>query len=458
MSKTTELKKLEINSFKRINPDAPVIIDFGNDNNVVTFSGNQGVGKTTMIEAIMFLMGETLDIAKENLPNTSTGKIDMDLEFEHNSKKFKVSVTKSQFKLAKLWVDGEDEKWVEETSPKEVLKKIFNKALVPASIRYENGTKQVEWVTKLFPLPKEADEAIKSASLKIKQLVEERPRIGKQRDAEKAVLNSNPLWAEYQQKGEELEKEIKKLEKASDKFDVAEVTSKYNQYKSAESTLAELKSKLQNEESDLAELNRQISDLQVKAGLKESSISETKERIVKGEDFIAKNKKSLTDYEKAMEAQKEASSVAIRIDTFKNMLSVKSKYDEFETAYVNIDSKIVDLKKVIQEVKNEYLPTIEDVEVVTDEFDEDKKLGIYYNDKPLQLASESEYTTALIKILKASGSRFVFLENITSFGSGTIEFLNELAKDLNEQGGYIFCSQMDRTSEEIHITLDKKLE
>ena len=53
----------------------------------------------------------------------------------------------------------------------------------------------------------------------------------------------------------------------------------------------------------------------------------------------------------------------------------------------------------------------------------------------------------MIKIIRASGSRFIFIDDLATYGSETVGYINELASSIKDEGGVIFCSEMERGTE-----------
>jgi len=115
---------------------------------------------------------------------------------------------------------------------------------------------------------------------------------------------------------------------------------------------------------------------------------------------------------------------AIRIQNFESLKANFAEWNKFESDYATIDSQIKEVVKTIKEIKAEYIPKIEGVEIVTDVEMEDGEIvgndvGIYFNDVNLRTLS----------------------------GSETVSYINELAKSIKDEGGVIFCSEMDRGTE-----------
>src|SRR5580765_3919755 len=101
-----KLKKLEVNSFSGINPNSPVVIDFS-DTKWVKASGDMGVGKTSLLNALLVACGNLSHTGKEgkNFINNETEKIDINFDFVGNDRcNYSVRCTKSSFTLT---YDGE---------------------------------------------------------------------------------------------------------------------------------------------------------------------------------------------------------------------------------------------------------------------------------------------------------------------------------------------------------------
>jgi|688.fasta_scaffold00239_90 hypothetical protein len=451
----TTLKNITINSFKGISENSPVIIDFNGEDNIVKFDGDQGTGKSSSLEAILWLMGYSFDV---NIKELFNGKnpIDEEMLFEHNEVKYK-AIAKGDKIIVKSCRESDGttaDKYVNESSPKDLLNRIFKKCIVRQDFRYDKSEKQVEWVSELFPMPKEEKQTIIVLTKKIEELKKDtRPSIGKLVSQYKTLTESNPLYKEYQERGEALEKEVTTLKKKDDKNDVSKIATEYTKFQQAKTALDLLKNtdklKLQNEISDI---EKQINELQIKLYIKNDELFSVEERLVKGEEFIEKNKSIEKKYADAMTLASSANENAIKIKNFEDLKNNLEAWNEQEYRYANIDSQIKEMVKAIREVKAEYIPKIEGLEIVTDAEYEDGELvgndvGIYLNNVNLRTLSGSEYIMTMIKIIRKSGSRFIFIDDLATYGSDTISYINELANSIKNEGGIIFCSEMERGTE-----------
>jgi|GEM_PF-2550513 DNA repair ATPase RecN len=451
----TTLKNITINSFKGISENSPVIIDFNGEDNIIKFDGDQGKGKSSTLDGILWLMGASFDV---NIKELFNGKnpIEEEMVFEHNEVKYKV-IAKGDKIVVKSCRESDgttSDKYVNEASPKDLLNRIFKKCIVRQDFRYDKPEKQVEWVSELFPMPKDEKQVIIELTKKIEVLKKEtRPSIGRMVTQFKTLTESNPLYLEYKERGELLEKEILMLKKKDDKNDIEKITKEYNKFVQASSTLSSLKEiekpKIENEISDI---EKQIKELESRLGLKKEELILIDDRINKGEEFIEKNKSIEKKYSDSMALVTSANENAIRIQNFESLKANFAEWNKFESDYATIDSQIKEVVKTIKEIKAEYIPKIEGVEIVTDVEMEDGEIvgndvGIYFNDVNLRTLSGSEYIITMIKIIRKSGSRFIFIDDLATYGSETVSYINELAKSIKDEGGVIFCSEMDRGTE-----------
>lgn len=450
--KSTELKKITIRSFKGIDPSNPVVIDFsGSDKNIVRFTGDQGRGKTSAIEAVRWLMGAAFGVSISELFHNGE-PIDEDMEFTHAGKEYKAIATGDKLVVKSLREGDKKDTWVNEASPKGLLQAIFKQCFVDEKLRNKKPQEQVEWVAELFPIPKDDKEVIVQCEKLIENLkTNVRPAISKEVAKYKTMVEMNPLNAEYIEKGEALEKEIKKLDKAQEKLDVKDVSERFQKYQSAEAGLKTLQESYDRQANDLKELERQLAELNKKIQEKTTEISNTRNRVVDGEKYIADNKKVVTEYDKAMKLQAESADITLRISNFEALKENMEKYNAESDKYTDVDSRIKEIISDIKGVKAKYIPEIEGVEIVTVQEMEDgeitKEVGIYYNGVNLRTLSGSEYIATLIKIIRASGSRFVMIDDLATYGSDTIAYVNQLAKDIEADGGVVFASEMERGGE-----------
>jgi hypothetical protein len=147
-----ELKKFTVNSFMGIDKSKPVILDFTRFRKAKTITileGNQGVGKSSTINAFLYALGLELDFKKENIINLSDGTVSVDFEFNHGDERYIVHATKSKFEV-KMYNEKVN-LWLGVGEPKEFLKKIFGVvATDPTAIKNMTGKKQIEWLRKTF--------------------------------------------------------------------------------------------------------------------------------------------------------------------------------------------------------------------------------------------------------------------------------------------------------------------
>jgi len=449
----TLLKNINIQSFKGIDESSPVIIDFNEAKNIVYIKGDEGKRKTSTLEAIMWLMGAAFDVKIAEMFHDGQ-PINEEMDFEHEDKTYKVIANGDKIVVKSLREgDGTTkDRYVNEPSPKDLLQKIFKKCIIKNDFRYESKEKQLEWVGNMFPLPKDAKDAIQSFQGKIKEMRETtRPTIGREMNAAKSVLESNPLFAEWKQKGDALSDEITKMEKKLDKTDISEITGKYNQYKQAETALENFKEKEKTANEEIAELERQLSDIKLKIQLKTNELDATKGRINDGEAFLVKNKKVLAEYEKAIKDQNEVSDKRIRISDYERLIRDHAVYNEKSDEYIKIDSLIQQATAQIKNIKADYVPEIPGIDFVYDDEMQDNQVtrerGIYYKGHNIRTISGSEYVQCLVKIIRAAGARFIFIDDLATYGSETISYINELADEIKPNGGVVFASEMERGSE-----------
>lgn len=451
----TTLKNIKINSFKGISENSPVIIDFNGEDNIVKFDGDQGEGKSSSLEGILWLMGYSFDV---NIKEMFNGKnpIDEEMNFEHNEVKYKV-VAKGDKIVVKSCRESDGttaDKYVNEASPKDLLNRIFRKCIVRQDLRYDKSEKQVEWVSELFPMPKDEKQTIIELTKKIDGLKKDiRPSIGNEVKKYRTLAESNPLYAEYKERGEALEKEVATLKKKDDKNDISKITTEYNKFVQANATLKTLKEVDKvNVSKDISDIEKQINELQIKLELKKNELSAIEKRIEDGDAYIEKNKSIEKKYNDSMVLANSANENAVRIQNFEDLKVNLQAWNEQEDKYANIDSQIKEMVKAIKEVKAEYIPKIDGVEIVTDVEMENGEIvgndiGIYLNNVNLRTLSGSEYIMTMIKIIRASGSRFIFIDDLATYGTETVAYINDLATSIKDEGGVIFCSEMERGTE-----------
>lgn len=460
MSNSTVLKKISITEFKGISPNSPVIIDFGYlSKNTILFKGDQAEGKTSSLEAIQYLMGRNLDLDNDLLPNLETNKMSGEMEFQFNGVDYRAKFTKSKFTVeVKADLGGIESEWVERKSPKTLLQEIFKTAVVPMDLRYKSGAEQVKFFGDLFPLTGEAKDLIETQSARLKNDIEKRRELGRDVKSKKAELDGNHTYLNYIAEEDKFVERIEKIKSQTFNEEAYELLLEKKANKTVEENkLENYKNTVKLEGEKIIELESQIKEIQLKIDASKERVASGKKAIREQEMVVA----NLADIDAQVERQKDLketySADLLAVKAYDDMLEKLANYNNVESEYQLLDSNIVMLRKALIDARADEAPEIKDVKVVADVFGNDdelaregdrvadwKDLGIYYKEKPIGVISGSEYMQAMVSIMEASGSRFIFIDDLSTFGTEAVDVIEALAKKIEKDNGVIFASEMNR--------------
>jgi hypothetical protein len=427
------------------------------DSNIIVASGDGGTGKTSFLQSIYYTLGGTFSIPIEKFVNIDSGKLNTSVEFEYNGDSYKVRTTPTQFILEKL---REDEKWVKETSPKSLINLIFKKAQLPSNLYESDGKKQVEWFLELFEMPKEDRATIKAIEDQISEMAKvKRPEIGRELKKATAIVEENIHWQNYQNDNENLHNSILQLKNKIDNApNLTELSFKVSQHNQALARLESLESEKINKENLIKEFEKQIEEIKLKIELSNNKLLVIEDSILAGNKFIEETKINLEKYENALFEQNKIVENSKIIEAYDKLIIDVEKVNTYETAYGDIDSQIVNAKMQLKDYKATLLPRVEGLTVITDEFNEEnKKIGLYIGETQMNQVNESKFMEMVIKSMAIAGAKFIFIENLSSYGTEAILYLQNLALSIKENGGWIFATEMDRAKEKLQIKFAKEI-
>jgi hypothetical protein len=136
------------------------------------------------------------------------------------------------------------------------------------------------------------------------------------------------------------------------------------------------------------------------------------------------------------------------------VVTSKKEMEEYESLIQAFDFQKDTIKAKLRELYTSMLPNIEGLEIISvEELDSDKKVGVYYKDKPISILSESELWGLYLQIWDALNIKFVIIDNISDLGSRAVEIINQMAAE----GVYFFAAKMKR-NEPMTITITEKVE
>lgn len=423
-----KLKSLEVNSFAGINPNSPVIIDF-TDTKWITASGDMGVGKTSLLNALLVACGNLSHTGKEgkNFINNETNKIDINFDFVGNDRcNYNVRCTKSSFTLT---YDGEVV-----SEPITKMKELLGVAGVsPMEIKNKPLKDIVRWL---------AGYSTKSAEEFEADLTKFKNGIKIARESRAAANKSLKALNEYLD-GEYMFKDWEGSEKKYVFVDTAKISKEFTEISGQRDTLLQAETKLTNLKSNKKSIEEQMEQLQLQLDAANSA-------ILKGEQFIKDNDKVKTKYDEVKLKYDNAALDATNYNKWQEIKKKKGERDEFETLSQQADAKEKEILQQQKDLQAELLPDIKGVELVTEDTTEDgvtKKEGLYWNGVNAAQMSETEFWNVVLLIWRKYKVRVIVIDNYQSLGSGAVDILEKLVKD----GCYILAAEMDRKTKTLEI-------
>jgi hypothetical protein len=447
MSKNLVLKEFKANSFMGISADSPVVIDFRSarkNQNITMLRGDQGTKKSSTLYAIMRMMGAAFGFNLKETYNRTDETVDVEQSFSYDSDEYVATLRGERLSLKRLYKD----KYIPESAPVEAMQKIFgNLGIVPIALREMEGKKQIEWFKKTFGVNEEATKK----ELKIQKSLAE--AVGARKDVNRIIksltgfINESEMWRNYSVNEKKFSKQIS-IEKEKQK--ITELQSKKSEYDRSVNGLKFLKEKRDEKEIKILELKALLEQ-------ETNSLNEINIRIELGEKYIAKSNGIVKEFEAAQKDFLNISKFLADQKEWKELLSKEKELNEMEQTVILANGSIDKLRSELLELTASYLPPIKglDIRTKTSAIDnEDEDEGIFYNGKSLAQLSESEYAGLWMLIWKEKNVCFVFIENISSYGSSFIKVLNDLAKRGEIK---VFASEMQRGKKDMSITFETSI-
>jgi hypothetical protein len=431
-----KLKTLEVNAFGAINPNSPVIIDF-TESKFVNVTGDQGLGKTTLINALLVACGQ-LSKDNKNFVNDDTGKIDINFEFVGKDRcNYSVRCTKSKFELT---YDGEA---LPEpvTKMKELLGVV---GVSPMTIKNEKLNIIVKWLsTYSNKSPEEFEKELAKHKDNRKKAMDTRAAANKSYKALKETLENDPMYNDWEgsEKRYAQEVDIKDLSKQ-----LQEAGNKSDKYIRAEERVKSLKQERPNLVTRIENIKKQLLEA-------ENALIEQDKSIVSGEEYLTNNKQDKTNYDSVKKKYDTAAQDVVDYKHWQTVKHNKIDMDEYETISQNADAKEKEIAQAIKDLQADILPDIKGVEMYTEDTVEDGvtyKEGLYWKGKNVAQLSESEWWEVVLEIWRKYKVKIVVIDNASNLGSKAHERLEKLAND----GCYILAAEMNREQKTLSISYE----
>lgn len=424
-----KLKKLEVNSFAGISPDSPILLDF-TQSNFLHVTGDQGVGKTSLINALLVACGQ-LSRTEKDFINLDSGGIDINFEFVGKDRlTYVVRCTKSAFKLtyegalvAEPIAKMKELLGVVGCSPMEVKSKSLREILKWLSSYSSKSLEEYEADMKKFKDSMKAHQQTRAA-------------------ANKTVL-SLTQWLEAEPLFHKWDESAKKYTKA---IDIEELSTELKVSGNKSDQLVRAREKLRGQKESRVKIQEQLDELN-------EQMEELNQRIGIGEDFVEKNKEASKEYDEVKSRYDNAYKEMSAYNMWQQVKEKKKEKDEFEKVSKKADASEKEIIQKVKDLQTEILPDIKGVSLITEDYTEagvSYKEGLYWNNRNVAQLSESEWWGIVMAIWKKYKVRIVVIDNFSSLGSKAADLLSGLAKD----GAFILAAEMDRQQKTLQITYE----
>lgn len=424
-----KLKKLEVTSFAGISPHSPIVLDF-TQSKFVHVSGDQGVGKTSLINALLVACGQ-LSKADKDFVNLESGNIDINFDFIGKDRlPYNVRCTKSTFKLT---YEGE-------SVPEPIAKLTELLGVVgvsPMDIKNKPLKDIVKWLSSYSNKSAEDYERdMKKFKDAIKAARDTRAAANKSAKGLGEWLSQEPLFQNWNTSEKKYQK----------RPDIKELSEQHTAAGVRSDKLLRAEEKLKNFKTRKTQIQEQIDNLN-------KEMAEVDEAIEKGSEYVTTNKSAKKDYDEIKEKYDNAYRDLSAFNMWQQVKDKKKDKDEFETAAKNADDSEKATLQKVKDLQAEILPDIKGVELVTEDSIEDgKKIseGLYWEGRNVAQLSESEWWSIVMLIWKKYRVKIVVIDNYSSLGSGAEELLQKLVKD----GAYVLAAEMDRKQKSLQISYE----
>jgi hypothetical protein len=457
---------------KNVDPDGGLVIVFPDGLNYMQKEGEQETGKTSLDLCLAELIGlEVAPNAINSITNEKWAKLRLTGK---DGNLYDIRSTKSTFSVERIETDpdtGEivtNEKGREIKAsmgePKSFIRKVVGPAGVsPEKIKQMSGAEQVAWVRSLFTLSKEVLEQEAIITKEYSASYKARTTAGNNKKFYKNLVDDSPYYKEY----EKWEKYFAETNFDDLEQKMAAVREAYTVYQKSEQGIETLKTislpsakeRVTVEETAILDIEKQIQELQRQLTKKHDDLDVAKknviaveERIANGQTWLDENKRAKDDFESMSTQVEEATNFKSDKVKWETMLENKKQMDHHESEVIRLTNRLDEYAKAKQQIVAMYSPDVEGLEVCTPQEGDDRE-GLYYHGKTVVQLAESALWEMATKLWKTLGVKVIFVENISSLGSGAIGVFNEFL----ENGGMIFATMMNRAQKNMKITWHKKI-
>lgn len=442
-----------------------LVIVFPKGYNYVELAGDQGVGKTSLIECLKEATG---GLAGENTlhqEKTPEGEIVLDKRYKDrfwgtDGNLYSLKVTKSTITLEQISVDPETGEPVLnaknqevasiQKTPKSLLQQVIGPAgISPMKLKGMNGAEQVKWMRSLFTLSVEAQKMEIDIRQRYDKAFADRTKVNNNYKVTETLLEKN----DYYQKMEQWQTyfDTTKLETLQEA--VNDVVTRKNLFDNATKALPEVKQQKVTADRELVDLKEELRKLNERIKAKEEAIVILNTRIEKGDQFLEENKNVTAEHEALKDKIQEAADYNLHKQNFDDVMEEKKRFDELGDQKIKANALVDELLQLKKEYIKSFTPDIPGLEVcIKDEGD--TREGLFFNGKKLDILAESELWQLATQIWKALGVKIIYVENVSSLGTGAVEKFNEFLKT---GGAYIFGTKMTRGEDNLKISFHNQI-
>jgi hypothetical protein len=407
------IKKVQIKEFKAIKD-----FDESFENNIILLKGDNGVGKSSVIQFIEIALGK-----QKNIPPNATGEGEVIADFKGNQYLFQVSFKDGKPIVTITAPDGMKD------NKKSTLAGIVGAIdfdidkFVEQSKSLSGRKEQIETYKKF--LDKEIVEQIERYESNVAINYEQRTIANRELKAIDGAIALHPM------KGENLN--IEPID-VSDVFQKQKEANEHNsKIEVAESTLLQLKQENEKYDSEIARLM----DL----------AKVNKDRIDKGEAFLKSNTKiDVTEFETKLQ---NANEINAQVSQAKELKAKLAEKDKLTNDIGEMTALIDSTRQVIQDAIRDMDSPVEGLG-----FDSDQLLykGIPVNPDSLSKSEIMELGIKL-KIAENPDAGVLFIQEGESIGAKRLEEIKEIASKNNFQ---IIMEQVERGNEKLTVELVSK--
>ena len=445
---TLRFVSLNVESYAGIDgTNRTLVLSFPPDKPITQFTGDNGVGKTSALRAILTLIGTE---EPDNAVNSLTKNKKASLTFEKDGSTYTVALGKNMFSVTETDSVGNRKKL---SSPKESLSRLIgNVSLNPMELKNMSGEKQVKWIKDTLGFTKEQTELELDIKRKRKSAYDQRTQVNRSADQIKTELTQDGYfyWSMEHKCLESSDKMLQELEELNSKtLDPKEIQEKLDaasknndMLNAAEARLAALADQQKGQVSEIERLRLALAQAEAKL----QSIDES---IAKGKAYIAENQAARSEYEKVREEASEVKVNAMRRERLDRLTARFADYGRYVDESLALTAKIEETDRLWREFVAAFTPEIEGMEIeLGGMLDNQRETGIYFNGHSMSELSESELWQWYVLLLEKTGAKVAVIENITSLGTKAVSAINWFVE---QRGGSVFLSAMERNQNSMKV-------